>query len=63
MTTDTELERLERDARRAARPGSPTAVFNLNRVGRRLLVIRSADAFPGEDRMVAGPFHADQETG
>lgn len=34
----------------------PYAVFNLNRVGVPMYVVRNADSFPGEDRMVAGPF-------
>jgi len=33
------------------------AVFNLNTVGARMLVIRAADSFAGEQRMVAGPFN------
>ena len=57
MHSDKELERLERDAQAAAnREGVAMAVFNLNRIGRRLLVIRPADSFPGEERMRSGPF-------
>ena len=55
---DLELQRLEQSAQASAtRSGQAMAVFNLNMAGRRLLVIRSADSFPGEGRMVAGPFN------
>jgi hypothetical protein len=54
---DKELQQIERDAQRTAnREGKPCAVFNLNRAGSRLLVIRDANAFAGEDRLVSGPF-------
>ncbi len=54
---DVELDRLKARAQAAAdRDGVAAAVFNLNRVGARMLVIRAADSFPGEGRMVAGPF-------
>jgi hypothetical protein len=38
------------------------AVFNLNRVGAPMYVIRAADSFPGENRMVAGPFAPQPQT-
>lgn len=48
---------LSQKAQRAAnREGKPYAVFNLNRVGQALYVIREAGSFPGENRMVLGPF-------
>ena len=51
------LERIAGDAQRTAnRSGLPMAVFNLNRAGRALYVIREADSFPGENRLSAGPF-------
>jgi hypothetical protein len=57
MNHDRELERLARDAQATAdRTRAAMAVFNLNRSGRRLLVIRDADSFAGENRLVAGPF-------
>lgn len=57
MLTDTKLEQVKRQAQSAAnRDGEPTAVFNLNTVGARMLVIRAADSFASENRMVAGPF-------
>lgn len=56
MATNKELERLSAQAQSAAnRDGKPYAVFNLNRFGW-LPVIREADSFEGEYRMVAGPF-------
>lgn len=57
MTNDIQLDRVKRQAQATAdRDGAPCAVFNLNKAGSRLLVIRAADSFAGEDRMVAGPF-------
>lgn len=57
MFTDTKLEQIKRQAQATAdRDGQPCAVFNLNTVGARMLVIRAADSFAGENRMVAGPF-------
>lgn len=54
---DRELEKIANRAQNAAnRDGVPYAVFNLNKVGARMLVIRPSDSFPDEDRMVAGPF-------
>jgi len=54
---DTKLEQAKAGAQRAAdREGAPYAVFNLNMSGARMLVIRAADSFAGENRMVAGPF-------
>ncbi len=62
MHHDRELEQLARDAQAAAdRAGAAMAVFNLNRAGRRLLVIRDADSFAGENRLVAGPFAPQSE--
>jgi hypothetical protein len=53
----TKLERITRDAQSTAnRTGLAMAVFNLNRVGSALYVIREADSFPDENRLVAGPF-------
>ena len=55
--TDTKLEQIIRQAQATAnRDGHAVAVFNLNTVGARMLVIRDADSFTGEKRMVAGPF-------
>ena len=52
------LEKLSRDAQQTANnTGKPCAVFNLNRIGTPLYVIRDADSFPNENRMVAGPFN------
>lgn len=54
---DVELERLKREAQSSAnRSGESRAVFNLNKAGLRLLVIRAADSFAGENRLIAGPF-------
>ena len=36
--------------------GMPYAVFNLNRVGARMLVVRPAHSFPA-DAVAAGPFN------
>ena len=56
----THFERICADARFTAdRTGRAMAVFNLNRAGRALYVIREADSFPGENRMAAGPFNPD----
>lgn len=58
MFIDTKLEQIKRQAQAAAnRDREPVAVFNLNTVGSRMLVIRTADSFAGEQRMVAGPFN------
>lgn len=55
--TDVKLEQAINGAKRAAaRDGVAHAVFNLNLSGARMLVIRPADSFAGENRMVAGPF-------
>lgn len=52
---DHELQRIERDAQRTAnRNGAPVAIYNLNRAGRRLLVIRSVEE--GAPAPYAGPF-------
>ncbi len=57
MLTDTKLEQVKRQAQATAdRDGEPVAVFNLNLSGARMLVIRAAGSFAGEDRTVAGPF-------
>lgn len=62
MATDIELQRLSADAQATAnRTGLAMAIFNLNRAGRRLLVIREADSFPGEERLYAGPFNPERE--
>jgi hypothetical protein len=54
---DTKLEQVKRQAQATAdRTGESCAVFNLNLSGARMLVIRAADSFAGENRMVAGPF-------
>jgi hypothetical protein len=54
---DVKLEQAINGAKRAAaRDGVAHAVFNLNMSGARMLVIREADSFAGENRMVAGPF-------
>ena len=54
---DGKLEQAKAGAQRAAdRDGTPHAVFNLNMSVARMLVIREADSFAGENRMVAGPF-------
>lgn len=48
------LEQIKRQAQAAAnREGKPYGVFNLNRIGTAMYVIRDIDAFPGENRMVA----------
>lgn len=55
-TVDLELQRLERDAlRTASRTGEACAIYNLNRAGRRLLVIRSVADGNGQ-APYAGPF-------
>ncbi len=54
---DTKLEQVKRQAQSTAdRTGESVAVFNLNMSGARMLVIRAAGSFAGENRMVAGPF-------
>jgi len=54
---DKELKRLEAMAQRYAdENGVAYAVFNLNRVGSRMLVVRKADSFKDENRMVSGPY-------
>ena len=58
MLTDTKLEQIKRQAQATAdRERHAVAVFNLNTVGARMLVIRDVDSFAGENRMVAGPFN------
>ena len=53
---DTKFEQVKRQAQATAdRTSEPVAVFNLNMSGARMLVIRAADSFAGENRMVAGP--------
>lgn len=60
---DKQLEQIKREAQNSAnRSGDAMAVFNLNTVGARMLVIRASDSFPGENRMVAGPFEPIEET-
>ncbi len=53
----TMLERVSHDAQTTANRNMDTvAVFNLNMAGKAMYVIRDANSFPGENRMVAGPF-------
>ena len=60
---DNELKRLCQQAQQIANNrGKPMAVFNLNMAGNRLLVIRQADSFPNENRMVAGAFNPQEVT-
>lgn len=57
------IEQLAKQAQRYANAqGEAYAVFNLNRIGSPMYVIRPADSFPNEDRMVAGPFIPQLET-
>lgn len=57
------IEQLSKQAQRHANAqGKAYAVFNLNRIGAPMYVIRPADSFPNEDRMVAGPFIPQPET-
>jgi hypothetical protein len=57
------IDQLSKQAQRYANAHNQTyAVFNLNRIGSPMYVIRPADSFPGEDRMVAGPFTPQFET-
>lgn len=64
MNTDIKLEQIKRQAQAAAnRDRESVAVFNLNKSGARMLVIRAADSFAGEDRMVAGPFNPEPANG
>ena len=57
------IEQLSKQAQRYANSQQiPMAVFNLNRVGAPMYVIRPADSFPNENRMVAGPFVPQLET-
>ena len=57
------LDRVSKQAQNhASRTGDSMAVFNLNRVGAPMYVIRAADSFPGENRMVAGPFAPQPQT-
>ena len=54
---DNELKKLcERAQQTANNQNKPMAIFNLNMIGNRLLVIRAADSFKNENRMVAGVF-------
>jgi hypothetical protein len=50
------LEQAIRMAKRQSSPDHPLAVFNLNTIGAALYVVRAADSFVGENRLVAGPF-------
>lgn len=55
--TDKQFLQLERDAQRTAnRDGAPMAIYNLNRVGAAMLVIRSVARMNG-DAPYAGPFY------
>jgi hypothetical protein len=57
------IEQLSKQAQRyASQLNQPMAVFNLNRIGSPMYVIRPADSFPNEDRMIAGPFMPQPET-
>ena len=57
------IEQLSKQAQRYANGQQiPMAVFNLNRIGAPMYVIRPADSFPTENRMVAGPFMPQIET-
>ena len=54
---DKQLTNLIARAKAAATDnGMPYAVFNLNRVGARMLVVRPAHSFPA-DAVAAGPFN------
>jgi len=56
------IERLSKQAQNHANAtGEAMAIFNLNRVGAPMLVIRAATSFPGENRMIAGPFHPQKQ--
>ena len=58
-----DLNRISKQAQNHAnRIGDSMAVFNLNRIGAPMYVIRAADSFTGENRMVAGPFAPQPET-
>ena len=58
-----DLARVTKQAQNHAnRTGDSVAVFNLNRVGAPMYVIRAADSFTDENRMVAGPFAPQPET-
>jgi hypothetical protein len=48
--------------RHANRTGDSVAVFNLNRVGAPMYVIRAADSFAAERRAVTGVFEPQPET-
>jgi hypothetical protein len=64
MSNDPKMQQIIRQAQSSAnRDGESVAVFNLNTVGARMLVIRKADSFAGENRMVAGPFNPEPVNG
>jgi hypothetical protein len=56
------IEQLSKQAQRYANGQQiPMAVFNLNRIGAPMYVIRPADSFPNENRMITGPFQPECE--
>jgi hypothetical protein len=56
--TDKLLNALISRAKTAATDnGAPYAVFNLNRIGARMLVVRPAGNITGADAVAAGPFN------
>ena len=58
------IERLTKQAQAHANNlAQPMAVFNLNRVGSPLYVIRHANSFPNENRIIAGPFQPQKQGG
>jgi hypothetical protein len=55
---DKQLANLISRAKAAATDnGAPYAVFNLNRIGARMLVVRPAGNVTAADAIVAGPFN------